>query len=58
MDSEVKILEEIARGLPRDARGGINLFTERFPCPSCRSVIDQFRNMFPNITLTVTHGGR
>jgi RHS repeat-associated protein len=57
-DSEVKILADIARGLPRDARGTINLFTERPPCPSCRGVIDQFREMFPNITVNVTHGGR
>jgi hypothetical protein len=57
-DSEVKILEDIARGLPRDARGTINLFTERPPCPSCRGVIDQFREMFPHITVNVTHGGR
>jgi hypothetical protein len=57
-DSEVKILEDIARNWPRDARGTINLFTERPPCPSCRGVIDQFREMFPNITVNVTHGGR
>ena len=58
VDSEVKILEEIARDLPRDARGTINLFTERPPCPSCRGVIDQFRERFPNITVNVTNGGK
>jgi hypothetical protein len=58
VDSEVKILEDIASGLPSDARGTINLFTERPPCPSCRGVIDQFRERFPNITVNVTHGGR
>src|SRR5579875_2918390 len=57
-DSEVKILEDIAKDLPREAKGTINLFTERPPCPSCRGVIDQCREMVPNITVNVTNGGR
>ena len=55
-DSEVKILEDIAKDLPRDARGCISLFTERKPCYSCADVVTQFREMFPNIELNVTYG--
>jgi len=58
VDSEVKILEDIAKDLPSDAKGTINLFTEREPCPSCKHVIKQFRERFPNIALNVTHGAR
>jgi hypothetical protein len=55
-DSEVKILENLASGLPRDARGTINLFTERAACISCGGVVMQFRRMFPNIKLNVSAG--
>ncbi len=33
--------------------GTIYLITERPPCPSCESVIKQFREMFPDIKLIV-----
>jgi hypothetical protein len=57
-DSEVKILEEIARGLPQDATGTIHLYTERPACPSCRAVIKQFRERFQGIELRVSEGTR
>jgi RHS repeat-associated protein len=57
-DTEVKILEEVAKDLPKDARGTINLYTERKPCPSCKGVIEQFQQRFPNINLNVTWGGK
>ncbi|MCC7085000.1 MAG: hypothetical protein IT427_08335 [Pirellulales bacterium] len=56
--TEVKILENVAKDLPKNARGTINLFTERKPCDSCQHVIDQFQARFPNIKLNLTHGGR
>jgi hypothetical protein len=55
-DSEVKLLEDVAKDLPSDARGTISLYTERAPCNSCEGVIQQFRDRFPGINLIVTHG--
>lgn len=56
LDSERKILEQIAEGLPPDASGRIQLFSELPVCDSCVGVIEQFRRDFPNIELIVTHG--
>ncbi len=53
-DTEVKILEEIAKDLPNDAKGVINLYTERSPCFSCKAVIEQFKELYPNIELNIT----
>lgn len=55
-DSGVKILENIAKDLPSDARGTISLYTERPPCLSCQGVIQAFQQRFPNVNLIVTHG--
>ncbi|HEY0602074.1 MAG TPA: deaminase domain-containing protein [Herpetosiphonaceae bacterium] len=69
-DTEVKILEEAARrmGVTQPGRydqftGRIDLYTERAPCGSCggtrnnpMGVIQQFREMFPNIELNVYYG--
>ncbi len=53
-DSEVKILEQIAKDLPSDAKGQISLYTEQQPCASCSlldpydpGVIQQFKNAYP-----------
>jgi hypothetical protein len=56
-DSEYKLLEELAARYDQTPRvaGQVYLFTERPPCASCSFVIEQFRQRFPNITLTVTH---
>lgn len=55
-DSEAKILEHLATVLDPNATGTINLFTERDACISCRGVISQFRQRYPNITVNVSHG--
>lgn len=55
-DSEVKILEAIAKDLPSNAEGTISLYTERPPCLSCQGVIQAFQQRFPNVNLIVTHG--
>jgi RHS repeat-associated protein len=53
-DAEVKVLEEIGGGVTNpSARGIINMFVEKAPCPSCSGVISQFRAAFPNIELIV-----
>ncbi len=57
-DSEAKILEAIAHRLGDnpDAKGSITLVSERPCCPSCLGVIQQFRERYPHITLTVESG--
>jgi len=55
-DSEVKILEDVAKDLKPDSQGTISLYTERPPCPSCRGVIQQFQDRFPGVQVIVTHG--
>jgi hypothetical protein len=55
-DSEVKILESVAKDLPSDAQGTISLYSERPPCLSCEGVIQQFQERFPGIKMIVTHG--
>lgn len=62
VDSESKILEDIAHQLgytefrmDEKVSGIIYLITERPPCPSCESVMKQFREMFPDIKLIVEY---
>ncbi len=63
-DSEVKILEQLGRDLPRDAQGTVSLYTERPPCASCggspafQGVIEQFQQRYPGVTVNVTSGGK
>jgi len=53
-DTEAKILEDIASQISDpNISGTINLFTELPPCLSCINIIEEFRRMFPNITLNV-----
>lgn len=59
-DSEYKILEVLASKYDqnRDITGTVYLFTERSPCDSCKAVIQQFKERFPKINVTVEDGGR
>lgn len=58
VDTEAKLLEQI-RFLAdtfKPAEGIVNLFTELYPCTSCKNVIDQFEKRYNgNITLNVFH---
>ncbi|NJN72900.1 MAG: hypothetical protein HC799_08890 [Limnothrix sp. RL_2_0] len=56
-DSEYKILEYIASmyGNSCGINGTIRLHTERAPCLSCKDVITQFKQRFPNIILKVSY---
>lgn len=40
---------------PFIASGKIILYTELAPCPSCQSVIEQFKQMYPNIDIEVIY---
>lgn len=55
-DTETKILEHIAKDLPKDAKGTISIYTEKAPCRSCSGVIDQFEKMFPGVKVNVSYG--
>ncbi|MFC9966054.1 deaminase domain-containing protein [Nocardia ignorata] len=55
-DSEFKILDNLAQQLSPDAKGTINLYTERAPCDACQSVIDQFKQRYPGVEVNVTYG--
>jgi hypothetical protein len=56
-DSEYKLLEALASRYVQtpEVQGTVYLFTERPPCASCRNVIEQFRQQFPNIRLNVNY---
>ncbi|WP_141922208.1 polymorphic toxin-type HINT domain-containing protein [Haloactinospora alba] len=55
-DSEVKALEDLSQDLSSDAKGKLEIYTERPPCSSCRSVISQFEEKYPNVDLHVSWG--
>lgn len=57
VDVEYKILSDIQSNLGNNysASGKITLYTELEPCPSCQSVIEQFRQMYPNIDIDVIY---
>lgn len=55
-DSEVKILEYIAKDLDEDATGSIRIYSEREPCGSCEKVIKVFRDKFKKISVHVEYG--
>lgn len=63
VDTEYKILSDIQSKLGDNdsVSGKIKLFTELEPCPSCQSVIEQFKAMYPNIDIeviySITKGG-
>ena len=57
VDTEYKILSDIQSKLGNNysASGKIILYTELAPCPSCQSVIEQFKQMYPNIDIEVIY---
>ena len=58
VDAEVKILEDIAHRYAnnRGVSGTIRLYSEFEFCKSCKSVIEQFEAMFPNIKIIPSSG--
>ncbi|MET8956055.1 deaminase domain-containing protein [Streptomyces sp. NPDC004393] len=55
-DSEWQVLENLAAKLSPGAKGNVNLFSDRPVCPSCQSVIRQFQERFPGVSINVTTG--
>ncbi len=56
LDTEVKILADFANAYPTSEKGTINIHSELKVCTSCNSVIDQFKEKFPNINVNVKLG--
>lgn len=61
-DTEFKILNEIANKLGNNTKayGKIKLYTDLDCCPSCKSVIRQFQERYPDIDIEIiykTRGG-
>lgn len=56
VDTEFKILEDIASRLPDPAvTGRLRLYTELYPCPSCRGVMQQFLARYTNVQMQVLY---
>ena len=57
VDTEYKILSDIQSRLGNnfEVAGSIKLYTELEPCFSCRSVIEQFKKMYPNIKIEIVY---
>lgn len=54
VDTECKILEDLATHIPSSgASGVVLLYTDLYPCASCRQVMEQFLAAFTNVTLQV-----
>lgn len=58
VDTEFKILEDLASRLPdQTVTGRVRLYTDLPPCASCRGVIRQFLDRYPNIQMQVLYRG-
>lgn len=56
VDTEYKILEDLAARLPDPAAAGrIRLYTDLYPCASCRHVMAQFLNSYTNVRMQVLY---
>lgn len=59
MDTKCKILEDLAARLPDPAASGrVRLYTDLYPCASCRHVMDQFLAVYTNVQLQVLYRER
>jgi hypothetical protein len=59
MDTEVKILEDLAAHLPDpSAAGRVRLYTDLYPCASCRHVMAQFLAIYTNVRMQVLYRER
>jgi RHS repeat-associated protein len=52
-DAEVKVLEEVQAGLPKDAQGTVNLGASKPLCPSCTTSIFEFQGNNPGVEVNV-----
>ena len=56
MDTECKIMEDLASRLADPAAAGrVRLYTDLYPCASCRHVIEQFMAFYTNVQVQVLY---
>ena len=56
MDTECKILEDLAARLPDpSASGRVRLYTDLYPCASCRHVMAQFLAAYTNVQMQILY---
>lgn len=55
-DSEAKILEQLASQFSLGSKGELLIYTERLSCGSCLNVTEEFRLLFPEISVIVIDG--
>ncbi len=59
MDTECKIIEDLAAHLPEpSAAGRVRLYTDLYPCASCRHVMAQFLASYTNVQMQVLYRER
>lgn len=59
MDTEYKILEDLAAHLPdSSASGRVRLYTDLYPCASCRNVMGQFLSIYTNVQMQILYRER
>ena len=59
LDSEVHLLENLNHQIQSGSitpEGTLSIYSERYYCDSCGSVIEQFSSRYPNITIDTYHG--
>ncbi len=58
-DTEYKIIEDLAARLPNPAvTGRVRLYTDLYPCASCRHVMGQFLAVYTNVQMQVLYRER
>ena len=58
-DTEYKIIEDLAARLPNPAVSGrVRIYTDLYPCASCRHVMGQFLAIYTNVHMQVLYRDR
>ncbi|CAH0281705.1 hypothetical protein SRABI80_03733 [Peribacillus frigoritolerans] len=58
VDTESKIIEQVQSEYPRDTKGKLFIWTKRYPCPSCKCVIEDFKQDFKYIEIVILFSER
>ena len=59
VDTEYKILEDMASHLPDpSASGRVRIYTDLYPCASCRHVMGQFLAIYTNVQMQILYRER
>lgn len=56
VDSEAKLFEYLADIAEDGELHSVNMLSERCMCDSCRGVMEQFQERYPNVTINVVSG--